>query len=238
MKKILSIVSIFLFGIVLSQNKKFKVFKSHTQIIYNVDFKADSTLSTKSDDMLTLYIGDNESIFQNDKKYKIDSIIDSQPFFQMSSRPMFKVSHVIKKDYQQSDLIYSDKIENINFGYKEKSPAMQWKLIDEKKNVLTYECYKAEATFRGRKFIAWYTKDIPIADGPYKFAGLPGLILEVYDDQENFHYKLLAITKKSQNILYDENINFIDRKKMIEARMNVIKKFTKGNIKINPIEKN
>lgn len=202
-----------------------------------MDFKADSTLSNKSDDILTLYIGDNKSIFQNDKKYKIDSIIDSQPYFQMSSRPMFKVSHVVKKEFNQPDLIYSDKIDNVNFGYKEKNPPMQWKLINEKKNILTYECYKAETTFRGRNFIAWYTKDIPISDGPYKFAGLPGLILEVYDDNDNFHYKLLAITKKQQDILYDENINFIERNKMIEARMNIIKKYTKGEIKINPLEK-
>lgn len=203
-----------------------------------MEFRANSTKINKSDDMLTLYIGDNGSIFQNDKKSKIDSLIASQPVFQMSTKPMYKVSHVIKKDLSLLNLVYSDKIDNINFGYEEKIPVMQWKLFDEGKKILTYNCYKAETFFRGRKFIAWYTKEIPISDGPYKFSGLPGLILEVNDDKNNFHYKLLAVVKKPQDILYDENINMIERKRMIEARMNNIKKYTNGTIRVNPLEKN
>lgn len=243
MKKIFSITIILASNLLFSQNiqrtenLRDKVFKSHTQIMYSMDFKADSTQNNKTNDILTLYIGDNTSLFQNDKKYKIDSLIASQPVFQLPAKPMFKVSHVIYKDVNKSEQIYSDKIDNINFGYKEKNPAMQWKLVNEKKTILTYECYKAETTFRGRNFTAWYTKDIPISDGPYKFSGLLGLILEVYDDKDNFRYQLLAIVKKPQDILYDENINYIERTRMIEARMNNIKKYTKGNIKINPLEK-
>ena len=133
--------------------------------------------------------------------------------------------------------IYSDKIESVNFGYKENNPPMKWKLINEEKEILSQKCFKAITSFRGRNFIAWYTKDIPINDGPYKFSGLPGLILEVYDDNENFHYKPLAIINKNQEILYDKDIKFIERIKMVEARINLIKKHIKGDIKVNPLEK-
>lgn len=244
MEKIFIIVILLICNLLFSQDiiqrsedLKNKVFKSSIQVVYKMDFKADSTKTNITDDILTLYIGDKKSIFQNDKKYKIDSLIASQPVFQMPSRPMFKVSHVIHKDLSQSEVTYSDKIENINFGYKEKNPLMQWKLVNERKKILTYECYKAETTFRGRNFIAWYTKDIPISDGPYKFSGLPGLILEVYDDKDNFRYQLLAVVKKPQEILYNENIHYTERIKMIEARMNNIKKYTKTDIKVNPLEK-
>lgn len=202
-----------------------------------MDFKADSTKSEITNDILTLYLNEKSSIFQNDKKYKIDSIINSQLSFQMPSRPMFKVSHVIYKDYIKNEQIYSDKIESVNFGYKENNPPMKWKLINEEKEILSQKCFKAITSFRGRNFIAWYTKDIPINDGPYKFSGLPGLILEVYDDNENFHYKPLAIINKNQEILYDKDIKFIERIKMVEARINLIKKHIKGDIKVNPLEK-
>lgn len=234
MKKIFVINFLIIFNVIFSQKT---IFKSHTQIIYEMNFKADSTKNDKTNDILTLYIGNNQSIFQNDKKFKIDSLISSQPIFQMPSKPLFKVSHVIFKDYNKSEQIYSDKIDNINFGYKEKNPTMSWNLVKGEKNIFSYSCFKAETNFRGRKFIAWYTKDIPISDGPYKFSGLPGLILEVYDSENNFHYNIIAIIKKQQNILYDNDINFIERLKMIEARRDNIKKYVKGEIKVNPLEK-
>lgn len=38
-------------------------------------------------------------------------------------------------------------------------------------------------------------KSIPFNAGPYKFHGLPGLIAELKDDQDNFHFQLV----KSEN---------------------------------------
>lgn len=32
--------------------------------------------------------------------------------------------------------------------------------------------------------------------GPYKFNKLPGLIVELYDEKENFHYKLYSFKKR------------------------------------------
>lgn len=236
MKNILNFtILLFSINFYFSQNKKIE---THTQIIYRMNFKADSTINNKTNDILALYIGDNISIFQNEKKYQIDSIIASQPYFQnTSSKPLFKVNHVIFKDNDKSEITFSEVIENVRFGYKEKNTLMKWKITSEKKNILMYECYKAETNFGGCRFIAWYTRDIPINDGPYKFSGLPGLILEVYDDKDNFHYELLAILKKRQDILYNGDIQFVDKKKLIETKINLIKKITKKDVNVNPIEK-
>lgn len=234
MKKIIVFFATLIFCNIFCQKI---ILKTTTQIIYNFEFKADSTKADITNDILTLYIGDKFSIFQNDKKFKIDSLIAIQPVFQMSTRPLYKVSHVIYKDLNKSEQIYSDKIENINFGYKEIMPLFEWKTTNNTKYILNYKCYSAETNFRGRKFIAWYTNEIPISDGPYKFSGLPGLVLEAYDNKDNFHYSLLAIINKNKNLYYDQDIKYIERRKMIEARINNIKKYVKGEIRVNPLEK-
>lgn len=34
-----------------------------------------------------------------------------------------------------------------------------------------------------------------MAEGPYKFHGLPGLIIEIYDAKNHYHFKLIGIEK-------------------------------------------
>ena len=69
------------------------------------------------------------------------------------------------------------------FAVQEPLPKMKWELLNEKKIIGEYHCKKASVEFRGRTYYAWYTMEIPISLGPWKFNGLPGLILEV-DDQK------------------------------------------------------
>ena len=45
-----------------------------------------------------------------------------------------------------------------------------------------YKCQEAVGKFRGRNYKAYFLKDIPISNGPFKFDGLPGLILKVVSD--------------------------------------------------------
>lgn len=66
-----------------------------------------------------------------------------------------------------------------------------WKLENEVKKVKNITLQKATSTFGGRTWIAWFDANIPFQEGPYKFNGLPGLIYEVYDTQDIFHYSLV-----------------------------------------------
>jgi GLPGLI family protein len=81
---------------------------------------------------------------------------------------------------------------------------MKWKLLSEKKIIGKFDCKKASVEFRGRTYFAWYTMEIPISLGPWKFNGLPGLILEV-DDQKEI-YKWQAKTISFSNNLTEEEI--------------------------------
>lgn len=72
---------------------------------------------------------------------------------------------------------------------------------------------KATCTFRGREYTAWFCVDIPISNGPWKFGGLPGLILKVYDKDHLFVFESIEIEKKRNFQLICIKITEITRKR-------------------------
>jgi len=80
--------------------------------------------------------------------------------------------------------------------YTEPKPNFGWEILPETKNILGYKCQKAKGKFRGREYIAWFSSDIPRSDGPWKFCGLPGLILAVQDTKGDFIFTCTAIENK------------------------------------------
>ena len=70
-----------------------------------------------------------------------------------------------------------------------------WQLLDGDSIVCSYPCHKATATFRGRIWTVWYTLDLPYSDGPWKFCGLPGLVLYAYDSEDKFRFNCIGIEK-------------------------------------------
>jgi len=80
---------------------------------------------------------------------------------------------------------------------------MKWELLNEKKTILGYDCYKAKTKFRGVEFEVFYTPKIPISDGPYSFCGLPGVILSVklIDPINTFEVEAYSITNSNSDII-------------------------------------
>lgn len=62
----------------------------------------------------------------------------------------------------------------------------------------------------GRKWTAWFTAEIPIQDGPYKFHGLPGLIVKIEDEAKSHSFELKGISKYIENnkLQIDDNRNY------------------------------
>jgi GLPGLI family protein len=105
-----------------------------------------------------------------------------------------------------------------NYQYKENIPIQNWEVSSDTLTVAGHLCQKATCTFRGRNFIAWFTMDIPIQNGPWKFGGLPGLILKVYDKFELYNFECTQIEnfrgKYMINIYDYKNYIKIDRLKL------------------------
>ncbi|KUJ59547.1 hypothetical protein AR687_22655 [Flavobacteriaceae bacterium CRH] len=99
-------------------------------------------------------------------------------------------------DLVNEKVISIDNIKNKNFKIVEPLPDMKWKLSNnnEVKKIDTFICSKAVLNFRGRSYIAWYTPYISVPFGPWKFYGLPGLILEIHDTANNYHWTVSKIS--------------------------------------------
>ena len=90
-----------------------------------------------------------------------------------------------------------------HFIYEEEMPVMEWRIIqDDTTTILGYPCNKATVRFRGRDYIAWFTSDIPIPYGPWKFNGLPGTILQITESSGLFEWRVMGIYRpKERRIL-------------------------------------
>lgn len=63
-----------------------------------------------------------------------------------------------------------------------------WTLQSETRQIGRYACQRAITTFRGRGYDAWFTRTIPASVGPWKLAGLPGLILEAISTDKQYQF--------------------------------------------------
>ncbi len=96
------------------------------------------------------------------------------------------------KEMARKEVMECDRFDMTPWKYTEQLSIPGWSIQDSIKNCIGYDCVKATAEFKGRKWIAWFSPEIPISDGPWKLCGLPGLILEAYD--ENHDYEFTANT--------------------------------------------
>ena len=112
------------------------------------------------------------------------------------------------------------------FRHIEPIPDFNWQVTNEKKKILRYSCQKATCSFRGRDYEAWFTPEIPMSYGPWKFRGLPGLILEVKDTKGAYVFVCKGVEKpKGKHITYwNRKYTDCDRKFMRKHQRILCKK--------------
>jgi len=87
-------------------------------------------------------------------------------------------------------------LESNNSYYAEPYPLQQWQMGAEMQTILGHRCQKATCHWRGRDFVAWFAPGIPVKAGPWKFGGLPGLILKLQDTAGIYRFEAVQISSK------------------------------------------
>lgn len=162
--------------------------------------------SVVSDEMM-LRIGRTKSMFCNVKRFFQDSLSKANPdaYWGMMKMEIDKGNpnvfatlgghkrSFLYKDYTTDRIIEEDYFDMTPWRYTEKREKPVWDISQETKVVSGYECFKAVSDFRGRRWTAWFAPEIPVHEGPWKLDGLPGLILEAHDSNNDYVFKCCGI---------------------------------------------
>ncbi len=129
-------------------------------------------------------------------------------------------SSVVYKDRAQNEMIVTDvilAINNIDIYYEDSIAPQNWQILGDTTTILGYQCQKAICDYRGRHFIAWFTTEIPISEGPYKFWGLPGLITRLHDSEKHYNFELLGFHQTQEPIEFEitKEMRKVDRIKFL-----------------------
>lgn len=167
----------------------------------------------------TLYIDSMAADPQGGKmlqKLMMDALMSGKPI----PGPRLTQEYHYKKRTADTILTYVNR--KMSWLVIEKYERQDWQLTDSTKSIGDYTCKMARCRFRGRDYEAWYTTDIAVEEGPWKFGGLPGLIMEVYDTQKHYHYAWVGINFENlrpvcfYKIGDDENTERITREQYLK----------------------
>jgi GLPGLI family protein len=95
---------------------------------------------------------------------------------------------------------------------------MRWAISAEERMVDSLRCIKASCQFRGREYIAWFSPDLPLPLGPWKMGGLPGLIVDLHDSDENLLVSLRSISRGDVTVNMPAAIRYSKDEHVAEVR--------------------
>lgn len=208
MKKILLFCfSVFLLTLSNAQNNRF---------FYEYSFKLDSLhRDSIKTEMMVLEVSPKGSHFVSHKKIVYDSTLTAsfknsqntgQTHFDFTHLRPAEVNFQVIKNYPnyKTNVYIPMSSELFKLEY---SKALPWKILQEKSTIEGIKVQKATVDAMGRSWIAWFAEEIQIQDGPYRFSGLPGLILKL-EDSRGDHVFVFKGNRKLKEESSISNSNF------------------------------
>lgn len=163
-------------------------------------------------ELFTLQVTNKQAYFASEVLAKRDSI----------STTLAKQKHIgnvmdfrgINMPRTRNNYVVIQNAKNVSFFqnvgmtlfYYENPVINKWQLKDETKEIETFVCKKAVLNYKGRDWVAWYCPEIALPYGPYKFSGLPGLIVQISDISGEYGFRLVAV-KSSEKVTRVVNLN-------------------------------
>lgn len=211
-------------------------FKAYTQasgsyrFTYQFTFQRDTNdVNSKSKELYLLDEFKDHSTFVGVNKLRADKMMDSMMkvmdsrfggggnFMSIARSNAPSTGYILYK-YPNSSVEYQSTVGGTLYGYKEQMQ-LDWKISDSSGKYGDYDCQVATVSYGGRDWKAWFTTDIPVQDGPYKFGGLPGLIVKMEDSKNQCLFELTevgTISLENQPVPKAEKISKSELVKMTE----------------------
>ena len=209
-KPTLLITLLFLCSAYFAKSQQNEMLSYNFSAQYKKTYKPDSLQKNNLSENFILLFNDHQSAFRSVTRFLLDSIKRTPDYQSMKQLEKVAVNMEYPSNNEELIQINLDQKEATvttfaavmpatDPSYKEKLN-LQWKIIDEFKKIKNLNCKKAEVTAFGRKWTAWFTLDHPYPVGPYKFQGLPGLIVQIEDATSSYKYELYKF--KTEKVSY------------------------------------
>ncbi|WP_077416788.1 GLPGLI family protein [Chryseobacterium sp. JV274] len=191
MRKLIILLSLILAVITNAQNQRF---------IYEYKYVLDSIAKDKPEvEIMLLDVAAKGSKFYSKDSFESDSLMTSamEKQLQMGVKELDfsgikfkgKISYSVEKVYPDYSVNFFTNLAADEYMVQD-ARKQEWKIYSDKAEIGGFKVQKAIGDFAGRKWTAWFTTDLPIQDGPYKFHGLPGLIVKLEDASHTHSFKL------------------------------------------------
>lgn len=172
--------------------------KYHTRVTYHVSFSGDSTsVDRKTEEDCYLFLGDSGSLSESVNSFDTSTVHKNEMI--RLEKGLVRLTWAVWKDeneirtYDSFSPIREDK--DWRFVYTEPASLLDWKLEEETKTIEGFACQKATCELGGRTWVAWFSSEIPFNSGPYKFGGLPGLIISISDAQNHWQFTIKGVER-------------------------------------------
>lgn len=181
--------------------------KALARVRYTFTHITDTTQKDKPKvENMLLVTGKNASVFTSYDKMNQAKNMQMQIMEQMKNQAgngnvKIEVKSETKAPLTQEDyfffanehkMITKERVFN-NYLIEEPAPTISWKILKDTMSFSGIVCQKATTHFKGRNWIAWFATDIPFQSGPWKLNGLPGLIIEAYDDKKEVKFEFAGL---------------------------------------------
>lgn len=181
---------------------------------YDYTMVTDTLLNTRITDPYVLQISPALSKFSHRGKYTFDSGVDSVTV--NNKQLIVFETKCFKKGYYP--FIFDSWISNLSSGeytftgrlaaedymIKTPSPAIEWRMTGETKQISGYSANLAEGEIEGDTWSVWYTEDVPVSAGPWKISGLPGLVLSASDRRGTHGFEMTSIKDAAEPIVLSD----------------------------------
>lgn len=184
----------------------FQLLSAQFTVEYRVHHRIDSAVA--ENDVIPygakLFIDGYHTLYASDARIQSDSLrlrFKASMDFGVLSAPRKRgnKTEYITGDLKNMTITQHIRIDDTGFKFTSKIGNV-WNLSRETRQIGPYKANKAVGNLSGRKYTLWYTPEIPIPAGPFKLYGLPGLVLEAFDETGDIRFEMISIARYEQGL--------------------------------------
>lgn len=196
-------------------------------VTYNILFKNRKDSPKQIMALAKLYISDSSSLFIGDELENIlrmdasdNENMDEDQIRKARDR-FSNIEYFVEKLPNSGYLTYSQEfLKGQFFEYKENMMSSEiWQIKKDTITISGLLAFRAECKYSGREWTAWFSPEIPISEGPYKFSGLPGLIVNLESSDGEYQFTLAGLARQQNPRLKLPKRQLVDKKNFKEIRI-------------------